>query len=436
MYPQNKNPYLNKTSNSTVTLPGLPTYWKNIKDFFTKKGTNPQRKYIDYLNESPNDFNNYTGTRGGIKYYADPAKVNSLPVGMSYNDMYNPDGSKKNNNVDTAGINSYLNSLGKEPNRVYTYGANGEMYNYAGDLIYKPTQENTASTSSKDTFINNQTANNNNNSTPTPTYSNSYTPENGGFIRGNDGTYTYKSGTNTNNQSQNTSTQSRSDIAFQNYINTLSLGDDERNALLGLTNLQNQAAQESEQARYSGETSGFAAGEQERVNRNNNLAINAATNRYNAFRDIADRKSNVARLEYERALQLDKDANGQKTGYQDQFTLGNSRYGVNPATGEYEIIATAPKSSGGSSSSSGTKKESTAVSMGNDVIDALDFLQTQKESNNWKGINPDNYNYYRNQLIRTYGSSAATLFDKEFKNRGLEVDNTDYNKQNWFQRNF
>ena len=385
---------------------------------------------------SPSSWNDYIGTRGGIKFYADPAKVNSLPVGVSYNDIYNPDGSKKNNNVDTAGINDYLNSLGKEPNRVYSYGANGEMYNYAGDLIYKPAQQNntptsTSSNSSKNTFINNQVSNNNA-STKEPTYSNSYTPENGGFIRGNDGTYTYKAGTNTNNQ---TPTQSRSDIAFQNYINTLSLGDDERNALLGLTNLQNQAAQESEQARYSGETSGFAAGEQERVNRNNNLAINAATNRYNAFRDIADRKSNIAKLQYERELALEK-SNSSTKKYEDQFTLGNSRYGINPATGEYEIIATAPKSSGGSSSSSGTKKESTAVSMGNDVIDALDFLQTQKESNNWKGINPDNYNYYRNQLIRTYGSSAATLFDKEFTNRGLEVDNKDYNKQNWFQRTF
>ena len=47
MYPQSNNPYyknqfLNTNNTSTGTLPGLPTYWKNIKNFFTKKPENPK----------------------------------------------------------------------------------------------------------------------------------------------------------------------------------------------------------------------------------------------------------------------------------------------------------------------------------------------------------------------------------------------------------
>lgn len=74
-------------------------------------------------------------------------------------------------------------------------------------------------------------------------------------------------------------------------------------------------------------------------------------------------------------------------------------------------------------SGSGGTKQSVASKEGTDVADIISFFKNKMVQNNWKGINPDDYNKYRTKLLKQYGSAAVSLLDNEIEKSGISVDN-------------
>ncbi len=86
-----------------------------------------------------------------------------------------------------------------------------------------------------------------------------------------------------------------------------------------------------------------------------------------------------------------------------KFTLGGKTY-------------TGLKKADGLSSSETTK------AMNNDIAAVIMDFQNQIKTKGWAGVNPDAYEYYRNQLAQLYGASAALELDKSLKALDLSVD--------------
>lgn len=102
-----------------------------------------------------------------------------------------------------------------------------------------------------------------------------------------------------------------------------------------------------------------------------------------------------------------------------ELSAGQQRNVFNPKTGKYEVVASMPAKATGTSGG----KQTVASKEGTDVADIISLFKNKMTQNNWKGINPDDYNKYRTKLLRQYGSAAVSLLDKEIENSGLSVDN-------------
>ncbi len=93
------------------------------------------------------------------------------------------------------------------------------------------------------------------------------------------------------------------------------------------------------------------------------------------------------------------------------------QYQVDPTgkiVGTPKVIASNP-----SSAKNETKLKS------DDIASAILDFKSQIEKKGWAGVNPEAYNYYKNELIKLYGASAALELDKAISDAGLSVD---YNK--------
>ena len=101
------------------------------------------------------------------------------------------------------------------------------------------------------------------------------------------------------------------------------------------------------------------------------------------------------------------------------LSAGQQRYEYNTKTGKYEVVGQAPYKPTSTTSGKGT----VASREGSDVADIISLFKSKMTQNNWRGINPDDYNKYRTKLLKTYGSAAVNLLDKEIENAGLSLDN-------------
>lgn len=329
---------------------------KKLGNYLTSSPSSSKNEWVDNIMSAPTAQNDYTVKGDGTSpsYYVDPQKVENLTPGLYYNQVYNPDGSYKD---------SYIKSLepSSDPTRAYTFGANGEAYNYAGELIYNP----------KNKFVDSQITSND----APAVVGGGTTYATGGAIPTST---TYATGgatpTGVNGGATPTGTgvnsgatpTSASDLAFQKYLSSLSMGEQERDLMGTVAGLQNQARMDSELAARSGETSAFATGETERVNRNNALRMSGLADMLGIYQDERALNTEKARLEYERELAREKAAG--ESVYADQFTLGDSRYGYNTATRQYEKIATAPKST------TGTAKKLTDKEKKNNAFSGINAL--------------------------------------------------------------
>ena len=104
-----------------------------------------------------------------------------------------------------------------------------------------------------------------------------------------------------------------------------------------------------------------------------------------------------------------------------ELSQGQSKYTYNPSTGKYEVVASVAPKATASKSGTGVKK-TVAAQQGSDVADVISLFKNKMSQNKWVGGNPDDYNYYRNTLLKTYGSAATKLLDSEMANAGLNVD--------------
>jgi len=130
-------------------------------------------------------------------------------------------------------------------------------------------------------------------------------------------------------------------VAFDEYINSLKETPEEKAAKDYLNNLITGSKLAEEKALNSGETLGFAAGEAQRVNRNNAITMDAAARSYDALSGSRINQSTAAkaRAEFEKSI-YDKN-----TPKNDPFELspGQERYAFNPKTGAYEKVASVAK---------------------------------------------------------------------------------------------
>ena len=69
-----------------------------------------------------------------------------------------------------------------------------------------------------------------------------------------------------------------------------------------------------------------------------------------------------------------------------------------------------------------TTKTATEAERKDDVASVVVDFQNQMKQKGWSGANPDAYDYYRNELIKLYGSSAALDLDKAMLDAGISVD--------------
>lgn len=70
----------------------------------------------------------------------------------------------------------------------------------------------------------------------------------------------------------------------------------------------------------------------------------------------------------------------------------------------------------------GAKAQTPAVQQKNDIATAIMDFQKQIKEKGWSGANPDAYEFYRAQLIKEHGASAALELDKEMAAQGISVD--------------
>lgn len=59
----------------------------------------------------------------------------------------------------------------------------------------------------------------------------------------------------------------------------------------------------------------------------------------------------------------------------------------------------------------------------NDIADSILTLKAIMKKNNWKGVNPDQYNQISSLIRKDYGANAVLELDKEMKTANLRVDN-------------
>ena len=129
--------------------------------------------------------------------------------------------------------------------------------------------------------------------------------------------------------------------AFDTYLQSLQPSSEETAARSYLNNLTSNARTASEKALQSGETMGFAGGEEQRVSRNNNLAIAAATGALGTITDASKNRSDIlkSRAEFEGNIYKSK----QESQKPFELSAGQDRYTYNTETGKYEKTASTPK---------------------------------------------------------------------------------------------
>lgn len=92
-------------------------------------------------------------------------------------------------------------------------------------------------------------------------------------------------------------------------------------------------------------------------------------------------------------------------------------YTRNKATGAVTVKNVVLGQAKSETSATDTKK-----AQEDDVATAILDFQNKMTKNQWSGANPDAYDYYRSELVKLYGASAALALDKAMSDAGITVD--------------
>lgn len=220
-----------------------------------------------------------------------------------------------------------------------------------------------------------------------------------------------------------TTTPKAQDPNFQAYLDSLNETDEEKSAREYVSRLLTDSKSAYEKAIQSGETMGFAQGEGARVKRANDMTIDAAAGAYDVLKTGAERKRSVAKLRYDFANEQKKAEEAATKPF--ELSEGQTRYQYNPETKSYEVIAAKPKTykpTTTKSSSSSVTKPTQTQNRNADVNLVVETLEKVKKAKNQYGIDPTSLKYYKDQILKAYGSAGVNELTRQLKAKGLAED--------------
>lgn len=217
--------------------------------------------------------------------------------------------------------------------------------------------------------------------------------------------------------------QSPTDIAFENYLKALTPSTEETQAKQYVDRLVADSKLANERALNSGETMGFASGEAQRVNRNNNLTIDAAKSAYDTTKSFRESRANVEKLRYE--YNNSKATKAEKDNAPFNLSEGQSRYTYDPETKQYKIVAAKAKTYAPKSVSQ-PKAVTAAQKLKDDINSAVEeqkqIVATGYGKGPRAGVDPAQYKILLEDFQREHGSKGVAEFIKALSNSGLKVD--------------
>ncbi len=110
-----------------------------------------------------------------------------------------------------------------------------------------------------------------------------------------------------------------------------------------------------------------------------------------------------------------------------EFTNGSNQrqvpvYTKDPVTG----LVTAKVITIGTDKVASNRTTTTAKEEADDIAAAILDFQTQIKEKGWRGISPDAYAYYRDEIRNQYGAAAVLKLDKAIKSAGLQIDDANF----------
>ena len=78
----------------------------------------------------------------------------------------------------------------------------------------------------------------------------------------------------------------------------------------------------------------------------------------------------------------------------------------------------------GGGSGGGTGKLTVTQKRSQDISEIVSDFQNTMKTNNWKGANPDAYNYYKKEILKLYGTAGVNELNKAMESLNIRVDTT------------
>lgn len=180
------------------------------------------------------------------------------------------------------------------------------------------------------------------------------------------------------------------DMAFENYLKALQPSSETTAAKEFLARSVANSKLAQERALNSGETMGFASGEAQRVNRNNDLTISALKDTYDVLKSSDESKSAIekARYEYSKAKKdaeraAAKDAADANKPF--KLSAGEKQYSWDEATKTYKVVGSMPEKPTASGVKSLTYTQQQDASAGADIANIAGQFKTIVENGSGKG---------------------------------------------------
>ena len=218
------------------------------------------------------------------------------------------------------------------------------------------------------------------------------------------------------------------DLAFESYLKAMSPSSETTAAKEFLARSVANSKLAQERALNSGETMGFASGEAQRVNRNNDLTISALKDTYDVLKSADENQGAIAKARYDyetakatQARQDKKDAAENTKPF--KLSQGESQYVWDPTTKTYKIVAAmAPKPSSTGGEKDLTYAQQREVDRGAAVGNIANQFKTIVDSQGYYGVPGDIYNEAVALLQSKYGADGVKELKTALEALGLNVD--------------
>lgn len=254
-------------------------------------------------------------------------------------------------------------------------------------------------------------------------------PTSGGYQNGSSQDYPDKPGTN--DTATPSDYEKETKAAFDSYLASMNMSPEHKAAQDYLNSLITQQKNDIGAVdAHAGQTTSFAGAEKERINYNASNSIDAASRALSVFADSDQSREKMADARYqyeskkqENARQAAKDAATAATSAQNALPASAQEYEYAKKQGykgTYEQYQN--EDANRKAKAAGSSNASTNAAQADDVAQAILDFQDQMTSKGWAGANPNAYEYYRAELTKLYGASAALALDQAMRIAGIVVD--------------